>query len=93
VIFKSSNNQIKKYFLSLQDTDLYCYETESKEKMKFMHSLVGAFVIDTLQAEPEQIEGKPHRKLEIKISEFFKRIFYIPCDQQALNQLASPAEP
>jgi hypothetical protein len=47
--------------------------------MKFMHSLIGAFVIDTLNAEPEMVEGMPHRKLEIKISEFFKRIFYIPC--------------
>jgi hypothetical protein len=27
------------------------------------------------------IEGKLHRKLEIKISEFFKRIFYLPCGQ------------
>lgn len=47
--------------------------------MKFMHSLIGAFVIDTLTQETEVIEGKPHRKLEIKISEFFKRIFYLPC--------------
>jgi hypothetical protein len=48
--------------------------------MKFMHSLVGAFVIDTLTQEPELIDGgRPHRKLEIKISEFFKRIFYLPC--------------
>lgn len=47
--------------------------------MKFMHSLIGAFVIDTLNSEPENIEGKMHRKLEIKISEFFKRIFYLPC--------------
>ena len=63
----------------MQDSDLYCYETESKEKLKFMHSLIGSFVIDTLNNEPETIEGLPHRKLEIKISEFFKRIFYIPC--------------
>lgn len=47
MIFKSSNTQIKRYFLSLQDSDLYCYENEVKDKMKFMHSLVGAFVIDT----------------------------------------------
>ena len=47
--------------------------------MKFMHSLIGSFVIDTLALEPENIEGKLPRKLEIKISEFFKRIFYIPC--------------
>lgn len=79
VIFKSSNSQIKRYYLSLQDSDLYCYESETKEKMKFMHSLIGAFVIDTLTQEPEVIEGKQHRKLEIKISEFFKRIFYLPC--------------
>jgi hypothetical protein len=63
----------------LQDSDLYCYETESKEKLKFMHSLIGSFVIDTIQNDPEMIEGQLHRKLEIKISEFFKRIFYIPC--------------
>lgn len=81
VIFKSSNSQIKRYFLSLQDSDLYCYENEVKDKMKFMHSLVGAFVIDTTQQEPEIIDGRPHRKLEIKISEFFKRIFYIPCGE------------
>ena len=49
--------------------------------MKFMHSLIGAFVIDTTNNEPEIIEDAPHRKLEIKISEFFKRIFYIPCNQ------------
>ena len=79
VIFKSSNSQVKRYFLSLQDSDLYCYETESKEKLKFMHSLIGSFVIDTIQNDPEMIEGQLHRKLEIKISEFFKRIFYIPC--------------
>ena len=49
--------------------------------MKFMHSMIGSFVIDTLLFDPELIEGKLHRKLEIKISEFFKRIFYLPCDQ------------
>jgi len=27
------------------------------------------------------VDGRPHRKLEIKISEFFKRIFYIPCKE------------
>jgi hypothetical protein len=70
---------VKRYFLSLQDTDLYCYETEQKDKLKFMHSLIGAFVIDTIGNEPEIVEGAPHRKLEIKISEFFKRIFYLPC--------------
>ena len=80
-MFRSSNNQIKRYFLSLQDTDLYCYETEAKDKLKFMHSMIGSFVIDTLLFDPELIEGKLHRKLEIKISEFFKRIFYLPCDQ------------
>lgn len=53
--------------------------------MKFMHSLIGAFVIDTSHLEPEVIEEKPHRKLEIKISEFFKRIFYLPC-----NEILSP---
>lgn len=61
---------------------MYCYENETKEKMKFMHSLIGAFVIDTISAEPEMIEGKAHRKLEIKISEFFKRIFYLPCTEE-----------
>ena len=86
VIFKSSNSQIKKYFLSLQDSDLYCYENETKDKMKFMHSLIGAFVIDTSLIEPEVIEGKTHRKLEIKISEFFKRIFYIPCNEDLTMQ-------
>ncbi len=82
MIFRSQNNQIKKYFLSLQDTDLYCYETEAKDKMKFMHSLIGSFVIDTVNMEPEMVEGKLHRKLEIKISEFFKRIFYLPVGPQ-----------
>ncbi len=76
---------MKRYYLSLQDSDLYCYETESKEKLKFMHSLIGSFVIDTLNNEPETIEGLPHRKLEIKISEFFKRIFYIPCSIKREN--------
>lgn len=50
-----------------------------KDKLKFMHSLIGSFVIDTLKSDIEMVEGKPHRKLEIKISEFFKRIFYLPC--------------
>lgn len=50
-----------------------------------MHSLIGSFVIDTLNQEPEIIEGLPHRKLEIKISEFFKRIFYIPCNKNTQN--------
>jgi hypothetical protein len=53
--------------------------------MKFMHSLVGAFVIDTTQQEPEIVDGKPHRKLEIKISEFFKRIFYLPCNPEEVR--------
>jgi hypothetical protein len=44
-----------------------------------MHSLIGSFVIDTLNNEAEMVDGHLHRKLEIKISEFFKRIFYIPC--------------
>lgn len=44
-----------------------------------MHSLVSAYIIDTSNLEPEVIEGKKYRKLEIKISEFFKRLFYIPC--------------
>ena len=48
VVFNSSNSQIKRYYLALQDSDLYCYESEAKDKMKFMHSLVGAYVIDTL---------------------------------------------
>ncbi len=84
MIFRSSNSQIKRYYLSLQDTDLYCYETEAKDKLKFMHSLIGSFVIDTLKADVEQIEGKAYRKLEIKISEFFKRIFYLPCFEEPI---------
>jgi hypothetical protein len=44
-----------------------------------MHSLIGSFVIDTLNIEAEMVIGHLHRKLEIKISEFFKRIFFIPC--------------
>jgi hypothetical protein len=47
--------------------------------MKFIHSLVSAYIIDTSNQEPEVIEGRKYRKLEIKISEFFKRLFYIPC--------------
>lgn len=64
--------------------------------MKFMHSLVGAFVIDTMSQPAEMIDGnKPHCKLEIKISEFFKRIFYIPCstndDENFCNDLSQAA--
>ena len=35
------------------------------------------------------VDGRPHRKLEIKISEFFKRIFYIPCREGEPLNLSS----
>ena len=57
-----------------------------------MHSLIGSFVIDTLNSEAEIVDGQLHRKLEIKISEFFKRIFFIPCKKTQAENIAGSGD-
>ena len=45
VYFKFSEEHIEKYHMSLKGSDLYCYDIETKKQIKFMHSLVGCFLI------------------------------------------------
>lgn len=62
---------MESYFISLKGTDLYCYESESKKQIKFMHTLVGCHLIvneEKMEEQNEFINGKMYRRFELKLS-------------------------
>ncbi len=40
-----SPNLVKKHFIALQGNDIYCYNDQQRQKMRFMHSLSGCHVV------------------------------------------------
>ena len=87
---------LERFFISLRSSDLYCYENDTKKKVKFMHSLIGCFPVDpneyqlslSQQANPplvfdpsllpyEEVEGVKYWKIEIKLSQIYKRVFFL----------------
>jgi hypothetical protein len=50
VFFKFSEDHIEKYHMCLKGADLYCYDFDTKKQIKFMHSLVGCFLISPTKA-------------------------------------------
>ena len=44
--FGSKSHTLERFFISIQSSDFYCYENESKQKIKFMHSLIGCFPVE-----------------------------------------------
>lgn len=44
--FSQRNQNLERFFICLRSSDLYCYENDTKKKVKFMHSLIGCFPVD-----------------------------------------------
>ena len=76
--------------MCLKGADLYCYDYETKKVLKFMHSLVGCFLISptTKVCESssvdvnENINGQIYRRIELKLSQQFKRVFYVETEPE-----------
>ena len=49
-----------------------------------MHTLIGCFIIVNEQIENcvENIGGKPYRRIELKLSQQFKRVFYVETEKE-----------
>ena len=58
IVYFKFQDQLEKYFLSLKGSDLYCYDCETKKKIKFMHSLIGCFLISQTNNsdDPQNLE-------------------------------------
>lgn len=89
VYFKFSEEQIEKYHMMLKGSDLYCYDFETKKQIKFMHSLVGCFLISQTNAcdssshdANESINGVIYRRIELKLSQLFKRVFFVETEPE-----------
>jgi serine/threonine protein kinase len=89
VYFKFSEEQIEKYHMSLKGSDLYCYDFTTKKQIKFMHSLVGCFLISPTKAcnnsshdVNESINGVIYRRIELKLSQLFKRVFFVETEPE-----------
>lgn len=70
VYFKFGPDQVENYYMTLKGTDVYCYDSEEKSSIKFMHTLVGCFIIinDSPTTANEEIAGKIFRRIELKLS-------------------------
>ena len=79
VYFKFGPDQVEQYYMTLKGTDLYCYDGEEKANIKFMHTLIGCFIIinDSPTSANEEMAGKIYRRIELKLSQQFKRVFYV----------------
>lgn len=65
---------MKKFNLSLRNThDLYCFHSDSKTNIKFMHSLIGCFIISKVD---DVLDMQSHKALEIKLNQKTKRRVY-----------------
>ena len=90
IVYFKFQDQLEKYYLSLKGSDLYCYDYETKKKIKFMHSLIGCFLIsqtnnsdDPLNLEfNEAVNGIAYRRIEVKLSQLFKRVFYVTTESE-----------
>jgi hypothetical protein len=89
VYFKFSEEQIEKYHMNLKGSDLYCYDFETKKQIKFMHSLVGCFLISPTKTcensshdVNESINGVIYRRIELKLSQLFKRVFFVESESE-----------
>ena len=75
--FKVSHNNFQKHFLVLDDLDIMCFYSEKKERLKFIHSLVGTQISMLYHHEQSSLVRSGYLfKFELKISETFKRVFY-----------------
>ena len=77
VFFTTKPDTYEEFSLVLQGSDLYCYRDKSKEKLKFIHSLYGVFLTDDDSDESDFLLPKSMYKIEIKLSQSFKRVFYV----------------
>ena len=77
--------------MSLKGTDLYCYDFETRKQIKFMHSLTGCFLISPQKSScenshhldmNENINGIIYRRIELKLSQLFKRVFYVESEPE-----------
>lgn len=101
--FSQRSAVLERFYISLRSSDLYCYENDTKKKVKFMHSLIGCFPVEpsdypgytnqSQQAMPnqlplvndsqqiplpyEEVEGVKYWKIEIKLSQIYKRVFFL----------------
>lgn len=77
VFFKFTEEHIEKYHMCLKGSDLYCYDYETKKLIKFMHSLIGCFLISPTNKAcensqldvNENINGQIYRRIELKLSQ------------------------
>jgi hypothetical protein len=98
---------LERFFICLKSSDLYCYENDTKKKVKFMHSLIGCFPVELETPPPplprvdsesllnilpimdynamqqglplpyEEIDGVKYWRIEIKLSQIYKRVFFL----------------
>jgi len=93
--FSSKSNALDKYYISIQSSDFYCYENEQKKKPKFMHSLIGCYPVEqpdnilaqmkdaqSLPAPYEDIEGQRYWRIELKLSQIYKRVFFLKSKEE-----------
>ncbi len=72
---------------------MFCFDHETRKSIKFMHSLVGCFLISEPIAASigsyldcnEYFDGKVYKKIELKLSQLFKRVFYVETEREFDN--------
>lgn len=87
VYLKNSADQtILKYFLIVKGNDIYCYTSETKRKLRFMHSLQGCYVSDLLPMQlplMPSISNSPVETffpVEMRLSHICKRMLLFSDD-------------
>jgi Protein kinase domain len=92
LVYFKTQSDFQLLYMVLEGSDLYCYGDETREKLKFMHSMVSCH-IRCDEGYQIEIKGKQCRQIQIKLSESFKRVFYLSCPEDKNRWLEKLTKP